>query len=158
MPEQSERHTKKGKRKKKDLNPSRKGTWFADYRRQEKQNTQLGRTKAGVDRWKKRKMGPCRHLHSATTKKLGFTAKLYKQYKANTCVNHHSQHIADIMSQCVTSQEHESLILWSWASLCLRRCVCVRVRQLRVKRCAQFKSRTKIQSDFRFVHFKSNRS
>lgn len=30
------------------------------------------------------------------------SAKLYKQYKANTCVNHHSQHSADIMSQYVT--------------------------------------------------------
>lgn len=63
LAEQSERHTKKVKERKREKysNPSRQGTWFANYRRHEvwtkkpqNRNLELWRTKAGVDRWKKR--------------------------------------------------------------------------------------------------------
>lgn len=85
---------------------------------------QLWRTKAGADRWKKRKMGPCRLLDSGTTRTWLYILLSCTNKRQQTGVNHGS-HSADIMSQFVTGQEYYFLILWSWSLRCLCTLVCV---------------------------------
>lgn len=129
----------KGKRKKrgKYSNPSRKGTWFANCRRHEASDLKTcscEQQKLELTGERKEK-GALQALAFSDNKTSALhTAKLYKQYKANTCVNHCSQHRADRMTQCVTAQKNYFLVLWSQGPLCLCKLVCD-IKRTALKRC-----------------------